>query len=653
MTKAKKKTVKKPAEAEKRAHRPDGDGGRGGSEGQHYDDRRYRSLISHIPDAIWTTDEDCRLVFISQNSKVVTGYTQEEEYEIARREVWFGRIHPDDVDRARAAYNALIREAQPYDIEYRFRKKDGSWVWLNDRALATYKKNGMSYADGVLTDITERKHAVAEIERLKEKYESLIRHIPVVVVSCLPDETATILFISDRYKDWTGYSPEDFYNDPGLWLKTVHPDDWAKASGVWMEACRNKAEYNDEYRVIHKDTGQVRWVKDSGIPIKDENGDVVMYDGSITDITERKQVEAEIQKLKEQYESLIRNIPCAIDSCLPDETATMIFISDRYKDWTGYSPEDFYRDPGLWPKSVHPDDRARATKAWFAACRNKTEYNDEYRVMHKDTGQVRWVKDHGVPVRDEAGNIILYDGTITDITDRKEMEQALAESREDLQHYIGEVTRAQEYERKRISRELHDETVQSLADLCTDVDAIRMKGELSEGAAQKLGQLRLKIQGVMNEVRRFSHELRPGLLDYFGLVRSLESLAQEWRQEGKLNFHVEVAGDEQRLSNEAELLLFRIIQEALRNARKHADATEATVRVEFSDKKVKLTVADNGSGFEVPKELGSFTRRGKLGLMGMKERANLLGGSLHLRSKPGEGTTVAVEIPVDINRKPK
>ena len=724
---------------------------------------KYRSLVSHIPDVIWTTDKDSRVVFISQNVESITGYTPDEEYEMGQWASWFDRVHPDDVERVKAVYKALIENKQPYNIEYRFKRRDGKWIYVHDRAVATYEKNGMKYADGLLSDITERKQAEEETKRLKEKYESVIRNIPDTIYSGLPDETCTMTFISERYRDWTGYSPQDFYQDPWAWPKTVHPEDREGELKTYIESWQKKRPYLSEYRIVHKDTGQVRWVKDHGVPVTDEKGNLILFDGIITDITERKQAEAEIKRLKEKYESLIRNIPITIYSSLPDETSTTIFVSERYGEWTGYFPEDFYNDRYTWPKSVHPEDRATAIEAYVRAYESKAEYNYEYRVVHKDTGQVRWVRDHGVPVTDDKGNVILIDGIITNITERKQVEEALQKSeefssnllnnspnpivvinsdlsvryvnpalermtrfpsrdllgkkppypwwteeirhkfskdlqealrgrigkreelfqkrdgerfwvevtsapvthndgsryllvnwtditeqqrlRDDMQFYIREITRAQEQERKRVSRELHDETAQSLADLYTDVDIIIMKEQLSEKVVRRLEQLRLKIDSMLEEVRRFSHELRPGLLDQFGLIPSLESLTTDVNTEEKLSCRLEVIGSEQRLSSEAEALLFRITQEALRNIRKHAEATGAIVRVDFGRGKVKLSIKDNGIGFKVPEILSGFARRGKLGLMGMQERAYLLNGNLKVKSTAGKGTTITVDIP--------
>jgi PAS domain S-box-containing protein len=227
---------------------------------------------------------------------------------------------------------------------------------------------------------------------------------------------------------------------------------------------------------------------------------------------------------------------------------------------------------------------------------------------------------------------------VRDITEQKRL-------RENMQFYISQTIKAQEEERRRIACELHDETAQSLAALLFDVNAIaRDKTQLSGESIQHLEQLRDKIDRLIEGIRRFSHELRPPVLDQVGLIPTLELLGEEPSRGDRVNTSVEVIGSERRLSPEVELVLFRIAQEALRNVRKHSQATEALVKVEFTPNKVKLSITDNGQGFELPKLLGDFASRGKLGLFGMHERARLLGSNLSVKSQVGKGTTIALEV---------
>ena len=213
-----------------------------------------------------------------------------------------------------------------------------------------------------------------------------------------------------------------------------------------------------------------------------------------------------------------------------------------------------------------------------------------------------------------------------------------------MRFYIAEITKAQEEERKRIARELHDDTAQSLATLSLDIEAISAaKDQLSQEAVQRLEELRAKTVTMLGGLRRFVHELRPADLDQVGLVPALESLSKELSNEVKITARVEVTGSERRLPGDAELVLFRIAQEALRNVRKHSEATEAVIRVEFAPGTVRMNVIDNGCGFEVPEVPGDFAGNGKLGLIGMHERARL-DGSFSVQSQVGKGTTVTVEV---------
>ncbi|MBA7691444.1 Signal transduction histidine-protein kinase/phosphatase DegS [subsurface metagenome] len=225
-----------------------------------------------------------------------------------------------------------------------------------------------------------------------------------------------------------------------------------------------------------------------------------------------------------------------------------------------------------------------------------------------------------------------------DLTERKRLKA-------NMEFYLSEVTRAQEEERKRIAREIHDESIQSLAALALGIDAtVREKERLPKDIIQRLKGLRAETNSILDGLRRFSHELRPGVIDQVGLVPALEILTEELNKENRVKTSLEVAGSERRLMPETELALFRIAQEALRNVRRHSRATQAAIRLKFTRSKVKLTVSDDGRGFELPGMLSDFAAEGKLGLIGMQERARLLGGKLLVRSGLGRGTTVVVEV---------
>jgi len=229
---------------------------------------------------------------------------------------------------------------------------------------------------------------------------------------------------------------------------------------------------------------------------------------------------------------------------------------------------------------------------------------------------------------------------------QREVAEQLRVMQENLRFYLKQATRAQEEERKRIARELHDETVQSLVVLSRQLDTLASgdKG-LSEDSRLHLEELRQQISDIMQSIRRLSHDLRPAALDRLGLLPALEWLASDVAEYSGIATKVNVLGTERRLPEEIELALFRIAQEAMRNMWRHSQATRTEITVEFGKSKTKITVRDNGKGFKIPKTMNDLARDGKLGLAGMQERAQLLGGSITAQSELGKGSSITVDIP--------
>lgn len=220
-------------------------------------------------------------------------------------------------------------------------------------------------------------------------------------------------------------------------------------------------------------------------------------------------------------------------------------------------------------------------------------------------------------------------------------------AQENLKFYARQVTKAQEEERKRIARELHDDTAQKLIALSHQLeDFARNKSQLSSQDQKILTKLREQAKEALQGVRYFTQDLRPPILDDLGLLPALEWLTDDLKEHCGIETDLAVLGNRRRLTPESELLLFRILQEAINNVKRHAKASKIRITVEFNKDKTKAIISDNGIGFKVPKALGELSRAGKLGLVGMDERAQLLGSSLTIESEPGSGTTVLVEAPV-------
>lgn len=216
---------------------------------------------------------------------------------------------------------------------------------------------------------------------------------------------------------------------------------------------------------------------------------------------------------------------------------------------------------------------------------------------------------------------------------------------ENLRFFLQQVTNAQEEERKRISHELHDETIQALVALSRRLDLMTSDKKMPEKYHQHLEEIRHQINEIIREVRRLSQDLRPAALDRLGLLPALEWLASEVKEYSKIEVEVKVIGEKKRFPAEVELVLFRISQEALRNVWKHSGASEAGILILFDKDKIIITISDNGRGFHLPERPGDLARHGKLGLAGMHERVQLIGGTLTADSHPGEGTRITIEMP--------
>lgn len=215
---------------------------------------------------------------------------------------------------------------------------------------------------------------------------------------------------------------------------------------------------------------------------------------------------------------------------------------------------------------------------------------------------------------------------------------------------LRQIISAQEEERKRIARELHDETGQALSTLLVSLEALAAslpKGPESDLIKARLEGVKSLVAASLSELRKLVFDLRPSMLDDLGLVVALQAYSERRLGQSGVEVHVETIGAERRLPSQIEVALFRIVQEAMANIAQHADAESASISLEFKDKSVAVHVEDDGKGFDVAGVLASAGVKDKLGLLGMRERAKLMGGTLTIESRPGAGTEVHIEIPVN------
>jgi two-component system sensor histidine kinase UhpB len=226
-----------------------------------------------------------------------------------------------------------------------------------------------------------------------------------------------------------------------------------------------------------------------------------------------------------------------------------------------------------------------------------------------------------------------------------EMARKVQAAQEGLRDYIGAITAAQEDERLRLARELHDDTIQAVIALKQRLQ-LAGKSVKDRNTRQSLAELESLAEGTIENLRRLTRALRPIYLEDLGLVTALEMLARETSQAHPLAVDFRQQGPERRLPHEAELALYRIAQEALNNVVRHARAGRAELCITFDEQEICLEVNDDGVGFEMPKSPTDFAPSGHFGLVGIRERAELIGARLEVRSEAGEGTRLSVRLPV-------
>jgi PAS domain S-box-containing protein len=348
----------------------------------------------------------------------------------------------------------------------------------------------------------------------------------------------------------------------------------------------------------------------------------------------RHLVTERLRMSEQRYREMFENAHDAI--WLQDMQGRITMANTACAEITGYAPEELIGMRAKDLLSEGPLARARQVRRRLLAGERISEPYEQEVVKRDGTPALLWLTPSLITSQ---GRPVGFQLIARDITERAQMQ-------DNMDFYLQQVTRAQEHERQRIAQELHDETAQSLMLIAQRLDGMASAASKIRGkdGVTDLQEVRGTVVEALMDLRRLAQDLRPRILDDMGLVPALEWLADDLPQQYKIGAHVEVDGTLPRFSEEAQMLLFRIAQEALRNVGKHSGATEATISLRAQNG-LEMTIADNGRGFELPKAVGDLAAMGKLGLLGMHERARLLGGTLSINTEPGKGTTVTVELP--------
>ncbi len=412
----------------------------------------------------------------------------------------------------------------------------------------------------------------------------------------------------------------------------IHPEDRA---GLWTLSTSltpKEPTYRTEYRRFRPD-GALLWLEESGRAKFDESGKMVRLIGMTADITERKQVG---EQLRESEERLRLAVKAGRMYAFEWVTETDVILrseqSAKILNWIDDPTPDTGRQ---FISRVHPDDREAYVATETGPTPDNPAYQSTYRMLRPDGGVV-WLEENGHAFFDGQGRMLRIIGMVTDVTDRKRAEEALSSVSRRL-------IEAQEQERTRIARELHDDIGQRLALLTIELEQLRqVSPDLSAEVCSRIATLHLHTTEIACDVQSLSHELHSSRVEYLGIALAMTTFCKEYSDQQ--NVEVSFVHDEvpATIPKEISLCLFRVLQEALQNARKHSGVRHFDVALRYGPDEIRLTVKDSGSGFESKAAKGS---RG-LGLISMEERVKLLNGRFSIESGPKRGTTIHAHVPL-------
>lgn len=322
-------------------------------------------------------------------------------------------------------------------------------------------------------------------------------------------------------------------------------------------------------------------------------------------------------------------------------SARVAYVSPGYRKIWGRSERGLLDDQNDWLDAIVEDDREGVARSFFQGVA-EGKFDIVYRIRRPD-GTIRWIHDRGFPIHDEKGNVYRIAGLAEDVTKQKMAENELRTSRERLGQLASHNEDVREEERTRLSREFHDVLGQTLTGL--KMDASWLFGHVpaeNDAVRERLREMSGHVDLALDEVRRISASLRPSVLDHLGLPAAVEWQAQEFGRRSGCDYRLELEITSLDRNPRRDTAIFRILQEALTNVARHAHATHVGIRLGIEDGSIHLVVEDDGCG--VDEEVLATSK--SLGVLGMRERAAAIGGSVEVRRAGAKGTRVSARMPL-------
>jgi len=397
-------------------------------------EERYRVLVEHIPAIIYAEPIpwDRANWYVSPQVEALLGYTPEEWQQ--HEAFWKERIHPEDHERVIAANVHANRTGEPFLEEYRFRRADGTHIWLHDEAVRVKDSEGRPlFWQGVFVDITARRVAESQRRQAEERFRALVEHLPAIVYAQGLVPATDELYLSPQVLEILGYPDTEWRSTLNFWLDHLHPDDRERALAESRRTDETGEAYIDEYRLRAAD-GNYRWMHDEAALVLDEDGTPLYWQGAMFDITERRASEDQLRKAEERYRAVVEHIPAVIYVESLDADPERLFLSPQVESMFGYTIEEWTWTPGFWLDHVHPDDRERVASIDAASNQSQEAFEMEYRFQIGD-GSWIWVHDEATYLRGPDDDDF-WQGFMLDVTARKEAETQLRSAEEKFRSIV-------------------------------------------------------------------------------------------------------------------------------------------------------------------------------------------------------------------------
>lgn len=492
----------------------------------------------------------------------------------------------------------------------------------------------------VLESAAQIAGAVVERGEYRRFTRTVARNLPGLLYRCRNDRDWTMEYMSEGTRALTDYSPSELTGQEGpAYADLIHPDDRDRVWRQVQTAVREERSFHLQYRIRSRG-GEEKWVMEQGRGVRPETGAPFLLEGHIFDITEWHESELEATRLESVLRAAFRGHSDAVFLVdLPERTVAD--CNAAAEEMFGRSREELV---GHTTAELHVDRESYETFQEESAprLRETGNFRGEYRMRRGDG--TTFPTEHSITyVQTGSDRPDRAISIVRDISERKRRQAELEHSRELLRNYSLHLTRAREDERAEIAREVHDELGQSLTALKLQLEEVRRRtgdGAEAQGTLERSVDL---LDTTIGQVRDLSSSLRPSSLDSLGLWDALGQLTRTFEQETGLRSRFVRPEPETPVDPDREIHVYRIVQEALTNVARHAEAEEARVEAHREEGGWLVRVLDDGIGLDGD-PLGA---KGGHGLMGMRERARLMGGDLSVRTRPDGGTEVRLRVPSD------